>query len=125
MVEILETFRFFKLPGIIVDIADLMARYVYIIDEISHNMRRAQMSRTTGKISWVEKTRNLGKAAGYLMSNSLDRSVKIYNAMLSRGYNEESKTPVYFTKPVSAVDLRKGLLLMLFPAAVLAANYLS
>lgn len=124
MVEILETLRIIKVPGIMVDIADLMVRYVYLMDETAHNMHRAQTSRTTCKISWIERVRNTGNVAGYVMVSALDRSVRIYNSMLSRGYNQDSKDPVYFTKPLSTVDLCNGLLLMLFPIAILAANYL-
>jgi cobalt/nickel transport system permease protein len=123
MVEILETLRFFKIPGIMVDIADLMIRYVYLLDETAHKMRQAQMSRTTGKLSWVAQIQNAGKVAGYVLLKSIDRSIKIYNSMLARGYNQESTAPVYFTRPVSATDLKKGMFLMLFPIATLAVNY--
>jgi cobalt/nickel transport system permease protein len=124
MVEILETFRAVKLPGIMVDIADLMVRYVFLLNETARNMRRAQISRTTGRLPWLEQVRNTGKVAGYVLSKSLDRSVKIYNAMLARGYNEENAAPVYFTRPVSAPDLRRGILLIAFPVTILLLNYI-
>ena len=105
MVEILETFRLLKLPGTIVDIAEMMFRYVFILNETARNMRNAQVSRTTRRLSWLEQIRNTGNVAAYVMSKSLDRSMNIYNAMLSRGYGDKSLVPVYFTAPIPSLDL--------------------
>ena len=63
MVEILETLRIFKLPGIMVDIADMMFRYVFIMGEVARNMHHAKMLRTVRKLSWMEQVRNVGKFA--------------------------------------------------------------
>lgn len=124
MVEILETLRIFKLPDIIVDIADMMFRYVFIMTEVARNMRHAQMSRTTRRLSWMEQTRNVGTVAIHVITKSLDRSTKIYRAMLARGYSEEDKAPPYFTGPVPARDFYIGLLLTAMPLMVLTINYL-
>jgi cobalt/nickel transport system permease protein len=101
----------------------MMFRYVFIMAEVARSMRHAQMCRTFRRLSWMEKIRNVGKVAIYVLSKSLDRSIKIYNAMLSRGYSEENTAPVYFTGPVPSPDLRAGLLLMSFPLMVLTINY--
>ncbi len=124
MVEILETLRIFKLPGIIVDIADMMFRYVFIMAEVARNMRHAQMCRTFRRLSWMERIRNVGNIAIHVLTKSLDRSTKIYHAMVSRGYSEEIMVPAYFTGPVPSPDLRLGLLLTAFPLLVLTMNYL-
>ena len=42
MIEILETLRLWKIPGVMVDIADLMYRYVFIIEDTARTMRCAQ-----------------------------------------------------------------------------------
>lgn len=124
MVEILETLRFFKLPDIIVDIADMMFRYVFIMTEVAHNMHHAQIARTTRRLSWMEQTRNVGTVAVHVITKSLDRSTTIYRAMLARGYSEEDKAPPYFTGPVPSSDLRLGLLMTAFPLMILTINYL-
>lgn len=123
MVEILETFRLLKLPGTIVDIAEMMFRYVFIIDETAHNMRNAQLCRTTRRLSWMEQIRNTGNVAAHVISKSLDRSIKIYNAMLSRGYTEKSQVPVYFTAPIPFSDLCVGSLLTAIPLIILVLNH--
>ncbi len=124
MVEILETLRIFKLPGLMVDIADMMFRYVFIMAEVGRNMHQAQMSRTTRRLPWMERIRHAGNIAIHVITKSLDHSTKIYNAMLSRGYSEENTAPLYFRGPVPSPDLRLGLLLTALPLMVLTINCL-
>jgi cobalt/nickel transport system permease protein len=109
MIEILETLRLCKVPGIIVDIADMMYRYVFIIQETAHNMRHAQLSRMGSNSSWIQQARDTGMVASYVLIKSFDRSVKIYNAMLSRGYNEESTTSDYFVNTIAKKDQYLGI----------------
>ena len=123
MVEALETLRACRLPGVMIDIANLMGRYVYIINDTYHNMRDAQTSRTTGRLSWIARIRNMGSLAGNILFTSLERSERIYEAMLARGYVDDSgdqKPPPYFTGPIPRADLRKGILLTAFPVAMIA-----
>ena len=109
MIEILETLRICKVPDVIIDLAAMMYRYVFILTETGHNMRRAQMSRMGDSNSWLQQARDIGKVAGYVLTNSLDRSIRIYKAMLSRGYNEDSTGADFFTEPISAADWRNGM----------------
>lgn len=110
MIEILETLRLCKIPTIIIDLAAMMYRYVFIIEETAHNMRRAQLSRMSSNNSWLMQARDVGNVAGYVLIKSLDRSIKIYNAMLSRGYNENSTNVEFFVTKVSSEDWRYGIL---------------
>jgi cobalt/nickel transport system permease protein len=123
MVDILETLRLFRLPGVMIDVAEMMFRYVFILSDVARNMSRAQLCRTVRKPSWVERTRNVGQVAAHVVTKSVDRSVRIYSAMLARGLSEETAAPDYFIKPVPASDLRLGLLLLCLPLAVLACNF--
>ena len=110
MVEILETLRLCKIPSIIIDLAAMMYRYVFIIEETAHNMRRAQLSRMSGNNSWLKQARDVGNVAGYVLIKSLDRSIKIYNAMLSRGYNENSTNAEFFVTKISSEDWHYGII---------------
>ena len=122
MVEILETLRILKLPGIMVDIADMMYRYVFILDEMAHNMHHAQVSRTTRRLGWYARIRNAGMIAVHVMLASLYRSARIYEAMLSRGYDEDGRGPAYFTRPVPAAHLWIGAGMTFATLAMLAAS---
>lgn len=125
MVEILETLRLIKIPDIMVDIAELMARYVFILEDIARNMKKAQESRITCKISWMEKIRNMGAVAVHVIVKAFDRSVKIYSAMLSRGYSEENKPTPYFSSSLSSADIHRAAVMMTVPISILLVNFLN
>jgi cobalt/nickel transport system permease protein len=112
MIEIIETLRLCKVPNIIIDIAAMMYRYLFIIMETAHNMRNAQISRMGDKTSLLQQVYDTGKIGAYVLIKSMDRSFKIYNAMLSRGYNEESTIAGYFTNTIPKSNLYFGVIVI-------------
>jgi len=104
MVEILETLRLWKIPGTIVDIADMMYRYIFILEDTARTMRNAQVSRMGGSGSWAQRIGDTGTIASSILIKSLDRSTRIYQAMLARGYSEDSTGIRFFTRPIPARD---------------------
>ena len=74
-------------------------------------MRQAQLSRGGGSLPWYHQTRDIGMIAGGVMVKSLDRSTRIYKAMLSRGLDENAKPPPYFDTGVPKFDLVMGTVL--------------
>ena len=104
MMEILETLRLWRVPSIVVDIAEMMYRYIFIIQDTAHTMHRAQICRMGEKASWLRQVGDTGRIAGSILIKSLDRSTRIYEAMLSRGYNETATEMRFFTKPISRRD---------------------
>jgi cobalt/nickel transport system permease protein len=104
MIEILETLRLCRIPGIIVDIADMMYRYIFIIQDTARTMRCAQLSRMGDKGSWAHRVADTGRIACSIMIKSLDRSTRIYQAMLARGYSENATDMRFFTRPISTRD---------------------
>jgi cobalt/nickel transport system permease protein len=109
MIEILETLRLCKMPGVIIDIADMMYRYIFIIQDTAHTMRRAQLSRLGESASWVRRVGDTGRIACSILIKSLDRSTRIYQAMLSRGYNDDNPDLRYFTGKIPGKDRWLGL----------------
>ncbi|MHB1654330.1 MAG: cobalt ECF transporter T component CbiQ [Desulfitobacteriaceae bacterium] len=122
MIEVLETLRLCKVPALIVDLAAMMYRYVFILEETGRNMRRAQLSRMGGSLTWLQQARDTGKVAGYVLTKSLDRSIRIYKAMLSRGYTENSASAEFFTSPIPAADWHTGLLIAVSLAVLVILN---
>lgn len=104
MIEILETLRLWRIPATIVDIADMMYRYVFIMQETAHTMRCAQVSRMGDSGSWAHRVGETAGIASSVLIKSLDRSTRIYQAMLSRGYDEDSTGVRFFKKPIPARD---------------------
>jgi len=94
--DLLVAFRQLKMPARFVEIIGLMWRYLFVIREETTRMLRAQASRSTalserrhsgGTLFWRAKV--TGGMAGSLFLRSLERSDRVYQAMLSRGYNGE------------------------------------
>jgi len=108
MIEILETLRLWRIPGVMVDIADLMYRYIFILQDTAHTMRSAQLSRMGDSGSWAHRVADTGNIAASLMVKSLDRSTRIYNAMAARGNSEDSTELRFFTRPIPSRDKMIG-----------------
>jgi cobalt/nickel transport system permease protein len=122
MIEILETLRICKMPNVIIDIADMMYRYIFIIQDTAHTMRRAQLSRLGASASWVQRVSDTGKIACSILIKSLDRSTRIYQAMLARGYNDDNPDLQYFTCKIPTGDKWLGLAVGVLLVFVVIAN---
>ncbi len=94
--EITSGFRQLHVPAVIIAIIELMWRYLFVIVDEVTRMIRARNSRSTsqngnhhtgGSVIW--RAQVTGHMAGSLFLRSLERSERVYEAMLSRGYNGE------------------------------------
>jgi len=98
--DILTAMRALRLPRLLVAIIGLMWRYLFVIvDEVLRMLRARQArsgevsggtNRPGGAVLW--RARVTGGMAGSLLLRSIDRSDRIYNAMLSRGYDGEVRS---------------------------------
>lgn len=74
-----------KMPKIMVMILSFMYRYLFVLIEELLRLRRARDSRNFGgKRSWQMKT--IGNMLGSLFLRSYERAERVYQAMLSRGF---------------------------------------
>lgn len=106
--EILMAMRALRLPRLLVAIIGLMWRYLFVMVDEALRLMRARESRSGspedgrqdggrqdggrkvgGSLPW--RARVTGGMAGSLLLRSLERSDRIYNAMLSRGYDGEAR----------------------------------
>ena len=95
--DILRAMRSLRLPRLLVAIIGLMWRYIFVIVDEVLRLLRARASRSAesdqpglrsgGSLFW--RARVTGTMAGSLFLRSLERSDRIYNAMLARGYDGE------------------------------------
>jgi cobalt/nickel transport system permease protein len=98
--EILMAMRALRLPRLLVAIIGLMWRYLFVMADEALRLIRARQARSGesgqaenrsgGSLSWRAKV--TGGMAGNLFLRSLERSDRIYMAMLSRGYDGEVRT---------------------------------
>jgi cobalt/nickel transport system permease protein len=88
LTNVMNSLSWFHIPSVIIDTMYLMFRYIGLLSEESTRMYRAQASRCghSGSVSYFKKIANFGNIAGALLLRAFDRSVKVGNAMASRGY---------------------------------------
>lgn len=109
--DLLIALQQLRVPKLFVAIIGLMWRYLFVISEEVTRMLRARTSRSAtelgshhegGTVFW--RARVTGGMAGSLFLRSLERSDRVYAAMLSRGYNGE--LPVSETQPLTSSNQR-------------------
>lgn len=98
--DILAAMRAMRVPRLLVAIIGLMWRYLFVLADEAIRLMRARAARSSdsgiqdlpkgGKISW--RAQIVGGMAGSMLMRSLDRSDRIYVAMLSRGYDGEVRS---------------------------------
>ena len=98
---LLAALRDLKLPPLLVAVVGLMLRYLFVIGDEALRLLRARSSRSAlpstptprrpgGSIPW--RAKQAGGMAGSLFLRSLERSERVYSAMLARGYNGHPPT---------------------------------
>ena len=124
--RLLEALRALRIPAVLVAIVMLMYRYLFVLVEEAQSMMRARAARSAaigaksgGSIVW--RAKSAGGMAGSLFIRTLDRSERIYMAMVARGYDGT-------LRQADAIPLRRGamvtlaLLLCLFASVAVAAR---
>jgi cobalt/nickel transport system permease protein len=96
--QVLWALRALHVPQPLVSIASFMYRYLFVLSDEALRLLRARSSRSAaieghrsgGPILWRGKV--AGRMAGSLMIRSFERSERIYNAMIARGYTGQVHT---------------------------------
>ena len=115
--DILHALRHLKVPAVLVSIIGFMYRYLFVLVDEVERLIRARAARSGrrpgltggGSLGW--RAAVTGHMAGQLLVRSLDRSDRVYNAMLARGYRGEMLTMTpHVMRPVDWAALAVGLL---------------
>ncbi|MGD2158398.1 MAG: cobalt ECF transporter T component CbiQ [Anaerolineales bacterium] len=98
--DLIHALRHLRVPKIIVSTISFMYRYLFVLSDEAMRLMRArtarsaqalsQNSRPGGSVRWRAKV--AGGMSGQLFLRSYERSERVYNAMLSRGYRGEYLT---------------------------------
>jgi cobalt/nickel transport system permease protein len=108
--SLITGFRQLRVPAILISIVELMWRYLFVMVDEVMRLIRARNSRNTvvnhghhagGSVFW--RAGVTGNMAGSLFLRSIERSERVYSAMLSRGYNGEP-----FSEPGVEFSRRDG-----------------
>jgi cobalt/nickel transport system permease protein len=96
--KIIHALTHLHIPAILTVIISFLYRYLFVLTDEVMRMIRARQARSAaasgirsgGSVAWRAKI--AGNMAGQLFLRSYERSDRIYNAMLSRGYKGELMT---------------------------------
>ena len=90
--RLLDALRALRVPAVLVAIVMLMYRYLFVLVDEAQSLMRARTARSAaigpksgGSLVW--RAKSVGGMAGSLFIRTLDRSERIYMAMLARGYD--------------------------------------
>jgi cobalt/nickel transport system permease protein len=107
---LLQAMRSLRLPRVLVAIAGFTYRYIFVIGDEALRLMRARAARSSapdgeGGASVFWRARVTGQMVGSLFLRSIERSERIYDAMLARGYDGEVRSlrpPVLLARDVLA-----------------------
>jgi cobalt/nickel transport system permease protein len=97
--DLLRAMRSLRVPKVLVAISGFAYRYIFVIGDEVLRMMRARTARSGvgkpggrggGSVFW--RARVTGGMAGNLFLRSIERSERIYDAMVARGYDDEVRT---------------------------------
>lgn len=119
--ELLQAMRSVKIPRLLVAIIGLMWRYLFVLADEALRLLRARSARsgagdpsrgrTGGSVVW--RARVAGGMAGSLLLRGIERSDRIYNAMLARGYDGEVRAiPLPALRVIHWLVLFVGLIIL-------------
>ena len=89
---LLATAAWLRVPPILVEIAALTYRYLFLLAEEAERIREAQKTRL-GHSGWWRSLKSYSTLGGMVIVNSYDRAERVYQAMLLRGYRGSVPTP--------------------------------
>ena len=89
--EIIETMRWYRVPGTMLDISSLMSRYIKAFSTEAKKMKWAQESRCgfSKRSGFSDKMHDVASITGALITRALVRAELVYRAMLSRGWKHD------------------------------------
>lgn len=90
--DMMHALRHLRVPSLLVAIISFMYRYIFVLADEAMRLLRARQARSAqlpgqragGSLFW--RARIAGNMAGQLFLRSYERSDRVYNAMLARGY---------------------------------------
>lgn len=109
-----------RVPAVVCQMLLLAYRYIFVFQEEVGRMGKGMRSRGFRKRTDVETLRTMGNFLGMLMVRSFERTERVYDAMLARGYDGEVPSTIEFQLRKS--DWAKGAFWVAAGVAILIAD---
>lgn len=96
--DLIHAFEHLRVPAVLTTIIAFLYRYLFVLTDEVIRLTRARQSRSASASNHragrnvVWRARIAGNMTGQLFLRSYERSDRIYNAMLARGYNGQLRT---------------------------------
>ena len=126
--DLLAGLQALGLPRVLVAIISFLYRYLFVLVDEAERLWRARESRSAragrragGSLSW--RAQVLGRMIGSLFIRSYERSERVYQAMVARGFRGQVRSLTL--QRVPAADLALGAALFLALAAIVAGSHLA
>jgi cobalt/nickel transport system permease protein len=127
--DLMHALRHLRVPAVIVAIIGFMYRYLFVLADEAGRLLRARAARSAvsaagrggGSLSW--RAQVAGNMVGQLFLRSMERSDRVYNAMLARGYQGQLLT--MNPHVMERGDWALGAVALLLIAATQLIGYLS
>lgn len=125
MMAVLGSLEWFKVPSVLLDVAFLMFRYIFVISDEAAKIHNAQRARCgySRSLSYFRRLKNYGTLFGMLLVRSYERAVTVGNAMISRGYKGETKLFAFANRTVPAKDIFYGTILILAVVSLILLDW--
>lgn len=96
--DLMHALRHLRVPGVLIAIIGFMYRYLFVLVDEAGRLLRARAARSArpagggggGTVLW--RAQVAGSMVGQLFLRSLERSERVYNAMVARGYRGQLLT---------------------------------
>lgn len=88
MVDLFSVLRKLRLPKLMIEMMDLIYRFIFVLLETAGTMYTAQNSRL-GYVNLVSGYRSMGSLVSALFIRSYKRSNELYTSLEARGYDGE------------------------------------
>lgn len=91
-IDLLESMRWLRVPGTMIEIASFMSRYITTFMNEGKKLTLAQQARCGfSRKGFLERIRNVASVCGLLIVRASAKSDEIYKAMLSRAWKPDVK----------------------------------
>lgn len=118
--DLLHALQHLHVPRILIAIISFMYRYLFVLADEAGRLLRARESRSaapaggSGGGSLIWRARVAGNMVGQLFVRSFERSDRVYNAMLSRGYRGQLLTMTPHVMVAQDWRIGGGALMLIF-----------
>ena len=116
--RLLRGLRALGLPAVVIAILSMTYRYIFLLLRMSQDMFVARKSRMLAVGGGAQARQVVFRTAGVLLARSLEESQRVYDAMVSRGFDGEVR--LLEERPLRASDWTAMLLAIAFSAALIA-----